>query len=476
MSDETTISTTPTWRLVGWSCHQTASAVFNIAMMFASYLATGSYGVSVVLAGLIATYARLFDAIIDPFLAIFTDRIRTKFGRIRILIILGRTIQILSMLALFFWGIGKGAIVFTVIYCFYFIGASIGAIASHTGNPIITTNPKQRPIIFRWMMIFTTIIGSFTSLYMSNYLFRKHQGLNLGAFQELAVTVILIGIVMEIIASISISPYDRPGAFPQKRDGTNINFKDIWNLLKGNRAMQMYLISGVSDKIASQASSQAAITTLVFGIIIGNYEFSGIFSMIKLVPTILLLLYGTHLAGKYGTKKALVQWSSLSIACAVAMIVFLAVSDPTRISVSIAPTAIFIIIYLAYLACMNVTAACTNAMVPDIVDYELYRSGSFMPGVVGTLYSFIDEMVSSISTTIVGFCLAAIGYVSAQPQPGDPSTTSIFWMTMFLWLGMPILGWICTLIAMKWYPLDREKMVEVQTANRKIREEAQAVK
>ena len=43
--------------------------------------------------------------------------------------------------------------------------------------------------------------------------------------------------------------------------------------------MQMYVIAGVSDKIASQVVRQAAISTLVFGIVIGNYEFSGTFSL-----------------------------------------------------------------------------------------------------------------------------------------------------------------------------------------------------
>lgn len=108
-------------------------------------------------------------------------------------------------------------------------------------------------------------------------------------------------------------------------------------------------------------------------------------------------------------------------------------------------------------------------MVPDIVDYELYRTGSFLPGTVGTLYSLIDELISSSADTILALCLTLTGYVSVQPQPGDACTSSVFWMTMFLWMGLPILGWLCTLIAMKWYPLDKEKMAEVQEKNAAFR-------
>ena len=467
---------TPTWRLIGWSCHQTASAIFIVAMTFASYLASGYYGIAVVAAGLITTYTRLFDALIDPFLAMITDRVQTKYGRVRILTLVGRGIQVLCLLALFFWGIGRGAVFFTIIYSVYYVGSSVAAIATHTGNPVITTNPKKRPVIFRWMMIFTLFISTFTSMYMSGYLFAKHGGLNLGAFQELSLTVLAIIAVLELFAMVAISPYDKAENFPKKQDGTGVNFKDMWNLLKGNRAMQMYLLAGVSDKVASQATSQAAITTLVFGVVIGNYAFNGTYSAYRLVPTILLLFFGTHLAGKNGTKKALTLWTSISIVLSVVMLLFLVIIDPTSISVKAVPTAIFVVIAIAQMACGSVISACTNAMVPDIVDYELYRTGSFVPGTVGTLYSFIDEMVSSISATIVAVCISFVGYTSTQPQPGDPCTTPVFWMTMFLWLGLPVLGWICTLVAMKWYPLDREMMEKVQEANKEYRAKQKAAK
>lgn len=104
------------WRLPAWACHQSASSIISMAMAFASYLATGSYGIAVFAAGLIASGTRIFDAAIDPFLALITDRLSTRFGRVRIMIVVGRAIQILCIMGLFFWGIGKGAVLYTVIY------------------------------------------------------------------------------------------------------------------------------------------------------------------------------------------------------------------------------------------------------------------------------------------------------------------------------------------------------------------------
>ncbi len=466
------------WQLVLWPCHSTVSSFFYILTMFMGYIATGGYGILVATAGMIATGTRLFDGVIDPFVALFTDRINSKFGRVRILIVLGRGIQAVSVVAMYYWGIalGGGAVLYTLTYLVYIIGGTIAAIATHTGNPVLTTDPKQRPKIFRWQMIYSTVIGAGFQMFLSKVLVPKHGGMNIELFQEIVLWVIGLAVIFETLACIAITPVDKPENFPKKKDKKGLSLIDTWNLLKGNRAMQMYIISGVTDKIASSASSQAAITTLLYGVVIANYGFSGTVSGYSMIPNLLLLLYGTQVMTKTGTKKAMVTWTTISLALAAVMVAFMAVVDTTTISQSTLPTVIFILLMLAFGAAKNMTSAATNAMVPDIVDYELYRSGNFVPGAVGTLYSFIDEMTSSLSSTIVGFCLAGVGYVSAQPQPGDPCTSAIFWITMFLWMGMPILGWAATLVAMKFYPLDGEMMAKVQAHNSELRRNMNAEK
>lgn len=49
-----------------------------------------------------------------------------------------------------------------------------------------------------------------------------------------------------------------------------------------------------------------------------------------------------------------------------------------------------------------------------------------------------------------------------MPQPTDELTAGIFWMTMALMYGFPIIGWIITLIAMHFCSLSKKDMVEVQ--------------
>ena len=92
-----------------------------------------------------------------------------------------------------------------------------------------------------------------------------------------------------------------------------------------------------------------------------------------------------------------------------------------------------------------------------------------MPALVNTVYSFIDKLISSLASTIVALSVAMIGYTEGMPQATDELTSGVFWVGTFLWLGVPIIGYVCTLVAMRWYKLDKKTMDEVQRKNAELR-------
>ncbi len=75
--------------------------------------------------------------------------------------------------------------------------------------------------------------------------------------------------------------------------------------------------------------------------------------------------------------------------------------------------------------------------------------------VISGVYNFLDKLITSLASTIAAFCITFIGYKNTVPQMGDPATNGVFWMTMFLMFGLPIIGWLCNVVAMSvfclWY-------------------------
>ena len=460
-------------RAKGWQVglYPLANGVNNmylVVMMFISYIAAGGYGIALTVVSVIMTSTRMFDAITDPICALVTDRVKTRFGKIRILLIAGNLIMALSVMAIFFWGIGTGPVIFTLFYLLYYVGYTIFGIGYQTGQPVLTTDPVQRPRIARNAAVYMTLLLMVTMLYMSLVLMPKYGNLGVELFQDLALMVIPAGFVLVIVACIAIAEKDTPEAFANQQKN-KLSVKDCWKLLKGNRAMRTYIAAASSDKLALQTASQAIVSTMLMGIIINNYELLQSVSTFLSLPALVLVFIGARQAGKLGSKKALVRWTVYSIISALIFVVFMVIVEPTQITRAVVPSILYFTITIIHSGCMNATSAVTGAMLPDIVDYEYSRSGMFMPGTVAAVYSFVDKIISSFAATIAGLCVAAIGFNEVLPQPGDSSTPQIFWMTMFLSKGLPIIGWVVTLIAMKWYPLTKEKMVEVQAHNAKVR-------
>ena len=112
-------------------------------------------------------------------------------------------------------------------------------------------------------------------------------------------------------------------------------------------------------------------------------------------------------------------------------------------------------------------------MTADCADYEVYRTGKYVPGLMGTLFSFVDKLISSLAGTFVSLMIAAIGFTTTQPTQDTPYSAGIFWVTMACFIGAPMVGRICNLVAMHFYPLSKEFMAEIQEKVAEIKRQAQ---
>ena len=465
------------WQLILAPASACIPTMFIILLTFASYVATGVYGVSTVLAGYIITGTRVFDAITDPLIGLWCDRFESKWGRARPLTIIGWAIMSVSVFAMFKLGLGAGlgklsVLVFILIYLVYILGYTIFNIGSGLVQPIMGKNLKDRAILARGQTVYTTVLSSTISMILAATLMPKHNyKMGLPLFADLCVMVILASAVLIAITYIAVTTSGTDVMASYKGMSKDpIKMKDALDLVLHNRDMQMYTIAAASDKLALQTASNSAITVMIFGIIIGNYKFNASLNLVNMFVTLaLLFFFVSRLAGKSGLKKANILWTSTSIAMYALMWVFLLCVDTLQITVNPVLKVAFIVLYCAMGASKMATSCVSNPLRYDIIDYEFSRSGRYMPALVNTVYSFIDKLISSLASTIVALSVAMIGYTEGMPQATDELTSGVFWVGTFLWLGVPIIGYVCTLVAMRWYKLDKETMDEVQRKNAELR-------
>lgn len=449
------------WQLVCQPMLNLATNLFMLLFNFATYLAVGGYGILVGVASVIITSSRIFDAVTDPIIGFVIDRTNGRFGKFRPIYLLGFTIMTLAVLLMFFVGMNGGVVVFTLLYALYIIGYTFCTACNKASTNVLTNDPKQRPIIGRYIGIYSVLMGVFFSYYVSNMLVPRHGGITVPALQELAITTVVLSAILSVFGLASIWKKDIP-EYTSNLKEEKVRFRDMWGILKGNRAIQMLIVAASSDKLALQTAGNSAITMLVWGVLVRNYAFSGKLSLYTAIPSILIIIFGIQFARKCSSKRALVATSVGAIVSSMLVLLVFLLFDPTQIGTGFAATALFLLLWCLRTGFMNVATGLTNPMIADCVDYELQRSGKYLPGMMGTIFSFVDKIISSFATTIAGFMIAAIGYVDIMPQATDPMSTGVAVVGLGVLVGMPIIGWVCTLIAMKFYPLDAKKMEEVQ--------------
>ena len=106
------------WQIILYAANALCGSSVFMLINQASYAASIGFGVSTAVIGVILTATRILDAITDPLFAFIYDRVNTKFGKLRILIMTGFFIEAvaLSLMFDFFVDKGFGVPVFIVLY------------------------------------------------------------------------------------------------------------------------------------------------------------------------------------------------------------------------------------------------------------------------------------------------------------------------------------------------------------------------
>lgn len=447
---------------------------FYILIMYASYIGTEGYGIAVATVGLILSATKVFDGVTDALAAALIEKMPGNHGKIRICVAIGFAVESLAVLCLYNWCAGKfsgvaGIVVFAVTYVIYTLGYTLCSTAGAVAPTVLTNDPKQRPMMGFVSTVYGYITPMLFNTLVSFWILPKYDNqYNAEMLKNSCFFFVGFAGILTLLTIIGLRNADvKESYMVLGGDGKveKIKFRDMWHVLRDNRAAQMYIVSCATDKLAQTASSQTIILTLLNGILIGSYTATTMIGNFTMVVGIIFAFLGGTYVAKYGAKKATTVWSWVSIGVAAltfGFCVFLGKDGMSQISVAVAPTVIYCILMLATTATRMILTTTAGAMRSDVVDYELERSGKYMPAVVAGVYSFIDKLMAALATSLAAFCVAAIGYKEVMPQMGDKATSGVFWVTMFLSFGMPIFGWLCNIIAMKFYELDKDRMVEVQ--------------
>lgn len=473
-----------TWQIALTTMTGIGQMVFYVLMTSATYIGNANFGILVAVTGVIITFSRLFDGITDPIIALVMERFKSKHGKIRFFTMIGWATM--SVATTLMCNIGPklhlegalGIAFFVLCYVIYIIGYTFCSISGQINANVLTNDPKQRPTISVWNTAYSYLAPMIMSVVSMSVILPKFNNIqSTQYFETLNIVVIAVSFVFYLLSCIGVSKFDKPENFENIKIGKEKeekpSFKDMVNLIKSNKELQRYIIAAGSDKLAQTIGSASVVSTMLFGIIVGSMSLSSILSAIAMLPSIIFAVIGSKIAGKKGSLKVMVDWSKICIVVNIiyaAFILFAPASmigdlmnkKASSVALGVIIAIVFLLLNFAVNATKMVVSVATNSLRMDIVDYEFDRTGKYMPAAVSATYSFVDKAISSFGAFIATAMIGLIGYTTTVPQQGDPLTVGVKVITVVLLIGFPIIGWICTILAMKKSNITFEKMEEVQ--------------
>ena len=493
---ENGIHRVPLWRVAGFALNNTATNMYLFLMNYVAYYLTGFVGVAVVTASSFSMMMRIWDGVTDPFIGYVVDKTNGKFGKNRPFMVIGQALLCVMSFILFHItpSIPQGFrfIFFIIISAIYYVGYTFQCVVTKSAQTCLTNDPKQRPLFTMFDGAYNTILFAVVAVVFTN-VSTAHGGFyTQETWNILWIIVALVSAIFTTIAVISIAPKDR-SEFYGTGKAVKVGLKDYWETIKGNRAIQMLIVSASSDKLATSMRT-STIYIVLFGLIAGNYKIYGTMTSLTTIPSaIICMVFVAGLATTLGQRKAMLIGSWGGIVLNALMICLWVFGDPTSMNGADGSlhwgyfAILYIVITVAIAGFQGISGNIVIPMTADCADYEVYRTGKYVPGLMGTLFSLVDKLISSFAPLLAGVCLAAIGFKTVLPDADTKmadlnaagsayqgiNVGAIPFVAYFLAFGVVIIGLLCNIVALKFYPLTKEYMAEIQEEIAEIKKKAQ---
>ncbi len=445
------------------------NAVLGLAMLFASFMVTGM---------------RVFDAITDPIIGALMDKTNTRFGKFRPFMVIGNAIMAISVLLLYvvtplvpetmMW---LRYTLFIALYAVWVIGYTFQTSVTRSAQAVLTNDPKQRPLF----TVFNTI-GSLAGMGIMQVVgmvmaWDSFAGdYNAKWYAIMTPIGIVISVILTILAIIGIAEKDNEKYFGIGGQQEAIKISEYISIVKANKPLQRLMVAGGGCKLALAIAQNMTVLIMLYGCMMGNYDtFNMVFMALGYVFSAPFFLFTVRTSQKHGQKASLMKYVKIALACYVGVFVLLllwkqgnpafnlSLMGESGLSINLY-TILFILFFGVGYGAYYSTADMPIPMVADCADYETYRSGKFIPGIMGTLFSLVDKLVSSLAAAVVSVALMCIG-ISDLPTKVTPYAEGMNWVVIVLFCLIPMLAWTLTLIAMKGYALDGKRVKTIQAVN-----------
>ncbi len=410
-----------------------------IVMFFQLYFLTDVARLRPDYAGWAVGVGRLWDAVNDPLFGLVSDRIRSRWGRRRVLLLFGSVPLGLSFMLM--WVVPVlGELGLAIYYALVFILFDTVFTLVHVGynalTPELTSDYDERSSLNGYRMVFS-ISGTLGAIIL---------GTVLGWM--IPDTRLLYGLLGLILGLVSIVPPLVVFRVTRERPAEDLPpplpMGQALRQTLGNRPFR--LVMGIYLLSWTTASILAAVLVYFASYYLKVPEQANYFVLAAQGSAILFIPLVVLAARRLDKRRAFI------LGCVTWMGVLLLLS-------ALRPDQVGLAYLLAVLSGAGIATAYVIpwAMVPDVVEYDEIRTGQRREGSYYAFASFFQKLATGISIWGMGQALAWTGYITpatGQPAPAQPLAA----LQAIRWFAGPIPALLLILaIVCAWgYPITRQ--------------------
>lgn len=398
-----------------------------ISLLFLNFLVTVE-GISPAVAGVVVMIGKMWDAFIDPFLGMISDRTRSRFGRRRIFLLAGIAPVILTFSLLWYsfgiTGMMAKAVYYAIIHSLFTISFSIVQVPYNALLPDMVDDYEQRTG-YSSMRIFISNLSATISVTVPSLLLGPEA-------QRTVYSYLFMGIAFGLFYGLPLlisffTTWENPISEENESPPLSVKnlFKQMGNSLR-NRAYRQYLGIFCFGQMATDLVSAMAVFWL--SDILGKANMLTVFSGVVMIVGICMLPINNWMAKKYGKQyPAIVCMPFRVIALGIAFFMGPQSGIPLLIAVCV-------------LNGIGTGAASfvPYSLLPDLPDSEEMLTGNRNAGVYAGMSTFIRTSTSGIAVFLAGVVLQMFGYVESTVGENVTQTSMALFGIKTLYVLVPI--------------------------------------
>lgn len=400
--------------------------IFMFITMFMMYFFTNVMGLDPVVAGTIFIVARLVDAFTDPIMGMIIDRTNFKhFGKYRGFIHFGAPLLGVVVVVLF----------------------------------TVPNLPMSGKILYAYI---TYILYSLAMAVVN-----ANGGMNdPHAWQVTAIVFAVlatIGFELSTLAVRNLDTYDpnakaRAAQRREQQKAQQLPLRQRMAFITKNVALFALLIGFGTDMFANQINSQTQTYFWVYNMN-GRTDLMSILSALSMPISIVMIFLAGPMVARFSKKTTICACEIVGIASTAVLLLSGAKNVPVVMITSIIST-------IAFSVC---NLMCRTALL-DVASYTRVKTGVDAAGLMASSFTFANKLCQAVASFVAGWLLKVIAFDATLAMQTQSTMDKLLLMRCLF----PIAAYAITLVAMRFYPIDKQGEADLQVALDKLKKQEAA--